>query len=96
MDEFASVMMLLLVFIAYVQGILWLAIGGLILLLLFTKNILAFIVSLGGIAVIELLQMQEYWFIVLFLAAAVILIGKYREGEEDYYSAEMLDMLDEY
>jgi len=97
MDSFSTIIMLLMVFIAYVQGILWFAIGGLIVLLLLTKSILIFLVSAGGIGIIEFLGMQEYWFVVLFATAALILIRERRKSkEEDFYSTEMLDLLDEY
>jgi len=97
MDEFPELVMLLIIFIAYVQGIIWLAIGGLIILVIITKSLLVFIISAGGIATLEILEIQEYWYIILFIVAAIVLIGKYRERRKsEFSSGEMLDMLDEY
>ncbi len=96
MDEFPELVMLLIIFIAYVQGILWLAIGGLIILAIITKSMLVFLVSAAGVATLEILEIQEYWYIILFLVAAIVLIKDYRERKGEEFSGDMLDMLDEY
>ena len=96
MDIFSEILLMFIIFIIYVQGVLWLAVGGLIILCLLLKHLAVLAVSLGGIITLEIFQLQEYWFIVLFAAVVVVLISEYRGGEEEYYSSEMLDMLEEY
>lgn len=97
MDPFAAIVMLIIAFTAYVQNILWLFIGIIIILLIITRSLSLAAVAIGGIAALELLELQEYWFIVLGILAGLILLKEHRKKKsEEFYSPEMMSLLDEY
>lgn len=95
MDPFAAVILLLITFMAYVQGITWLFIGGLILILILVRSVSVFLAAVGGILLLEFLGMQEYWFIVLAIIAGLILWKEHRKKKgSEYYSPEMAQLLE--
>ncbi len=94
MDPFSAIVLLLISFMAYTQGITWLFIGGLILILILLRSISIFIVAVGSIAFLEIFGLQEYWFVALALLAVLILLRERRKRKsQEYYSAEMAQLL---
>ncbi len=95
MDPFAAIVLLVISFMAYTQGIMWLFIGGMFLILILLRSVPVFIAAIGGIAFLEYFNLQQYWFAVLALLAVMILWREHRKKKsEEFYSPEMMQMLE--
>lgn len=97
MDPFSAAILLFLIFITYTQGVLFASIGLLVVYLIVFRDFWSFLITLAGIGALEFLEMEEYWFVVLAVVIAVILIREKLESrKKDYYSSDLMGMLDEY
>ena len=97
MDVFAIIVLLLISFLAWQQGIQWLFVGGIILLILMARSIAITIVVLAGIGGVYFLDLQQYWWIVMCLIAGVVLVISGKKGEAagggEFYSPELMKLL---
>ncbi len=95
MDPLSAAILVFLVFIAYNQGVLFIAIGLLIIYLIISRDLWGFIIASGGIGAIEILEIKEYWFVVLAAVVAIILLKEKLKSKKSS-SSDILSLLDSY
>lgn len=96
-DTSSMVILLLIAFIAWtIPGLEWLFLGLLILFLLTSGSIAISVFTLMGVAVLYLLELKQYWFVLMFILVGLILLLEGRRKkprEEEYYSPELMQLL---
>ena len=96
MDTFSLVVILLIAFIAYANGIWWLFLGMLVLFIITMRSKALIALTLAGFGIMYFLKLEQHWFIfmivVLGLAVAINERNKPAGGQE-YMSPELMQLL---
>ena len=90
------VVLLLITFIAWSIDIPWLFLGLLILFILTSGSVAISVVTILGVGILYLLEMQNYWFVLMFIIVGLILMLEGRKKEapsSEYYSPELMQLL---
>lgn len=97
MDSLSMVLLLIVAFVGWSQGITWLFLGSLILLMVTARSIGVMCLVLGGLFAVYFLKLGQYWYVVLILMALIIVLTKGRKEKGGYgsemYSPEMMQQL---
>ncbi|MBI1973868.1 hypothetical protein HYS54_03560 [Candidatus Micrarchaeota archaeon] len=97
-DTLSMVILLLIAFAAWSQGITWLFFGSLVLLVVVARSVSIFIVVALGLGAVYFLKLQQYLFLIMVVIAAAIILVKGRHetssgGGGEMYSPELMKLL---
>ncbi|RLG21835.1 hypothetical protein DRN74_00190 [Candidatus Micrarchaeota archaeon] len=94
MDQFSTIVLIVMMFLAWTRDLTWLFIGLVVILVLTSKSIGLAALFIAGAAITWLLNLKEYWVIVMILMALIVIAVKRKEGSSaGYYSPELLRLL---
>ena len=96
MDTLSIVILLLIAFLGFSQNITWLFVGALILIVIASRSIGVTFLIISGIGAIYLLNLHQYWYVLLILIAVILILtkGMKEEGEgAGMYSPELMQLL---
>ena len=95
MDTLSIVILLLVAFLGYNQGITWLFVGALILIIIASRSIGVTFLIIAALGALYLLNLGEYWYILLILIAVVLILtkGMKEQQTEGMYSPELMQLL---
>ena len=90
------IILLLVTFIAGSLNVPWLFLGLLTLFIVASGSVAISVVTILSVGALYMFNLQEYWFIVMFIIAGFILLmegRKKKEGGGEYYSPELMSLL---
>ncbi|MBS3060084.1 MAG: hypothetical protein J4432_01095 [DPANN group archaeon] len=97
MDSLSIVIVLLVTFLAYQQGIPWLFWGSVLLFVVTVRQPSVIIVFGLGLLALQFLRLQDFWFIILAIIVAFVLMTQKEQpkpaGGEELYSPELMELL---
>ena len=97
MDTLSIVILLLVAFLAFNQGITWLFVGALILIIVAARSVSVAFLIIVGVGILYLLNLHEYWYILLILIVVILILTKglseQAGGAEGMYSPELMQLL---
>ena len=95
METVSMVILLIIAFLAWSEGITWLFVGSLILFIILARSITVMFVAIIGIAALYLLRLGQYWFIMLIIVILIALLVQSRKRAKapEFYSPELMRLL---
>jgi len=99
MDTLSIAVLLLIAFLAFQQGIVWLFAGIMVLTAIITKSWgVRIIIILGTVALVLFEFLSQYWFVLFALIAGLVILINERTsggggGGNEAYSPELMQML---
>ncbi len=97
MDTLSIVILLIVAFLGYSQGIIWLFVGALILIIITARSVGVAFLIIAALGALYLLNLGEYWYILLILLAVILILTKGMKegagGEGGAYSPELMQLL---
>lgn len=97
MDQLSTVILLLIAFLAFYQGIAWIFLGLMVILILSSKSMgLSALFGLA-LALTWVLGSGELWLYVFILTAVLVMLAKRKENDAaSMYSPELMKLLGGY
>jgi len=98
MDTLSIVVLLLIAFIGFSQGITWLFVGALVLIVIASRSLGVAVLIIVGVGTLYLLNLHEYWYVLLILIVVILILTKGlteqgAAGAEGMYSPELMQLL---
>ena len=94
-DPLSTLVLLLIAFLAWSQGMDWLFYIMLLIAIITAKSLSLLVVVVFSIGILWYFELKQYWFVALFVIMGVVLILAERKKKTggEFYSPELMKLL---